>query len=49
MRFAIMGAGGVGGYYGACLARAGNEVAFIARGAHLAARRGARAEPPARL
>tara|TARA_Y100001934_G_scaffold149850_1_gene179799 strand:+ start:1661 stop:2575 length:915 start_codon:yes stop_codon:yes gene_type:complete len=39
MRFAIMGAGGVGGYYGACLARAGNDVAFIARGAHLAAMR----------
>jgi len=39
MRFAIMGAGGVGGYYGACLARAGEDVAFIARGAHLAAMR----------
>lgn len=39
MRFAIMGAGGVGGYYGACLARAGEDVAFIARGAHLAALR----------
>lgn len=37
MRFAIMGAGGVGGYYGACLARAGKDVAFIARGAHLTA------------
>lgn len=37
MRFAIMGAGGVGGYYGACLARAGEDVTFIARGAHLAA------------
>ena len=37
MRFAIMGAGGVGGYYGACLAHAGKDVAFIARGAHLTA------------
>ncbi len=35
MRFAIVGAGGLGGYYGARLAEAGNEVAFIARGAHL--------------
>lgn len=35
MRIAIMGAGGIGAYYGACLARAGNEVVFIARGAHL--------------
>ena len=32
-----MGAGGLGGYFGARLAAAGNEVAFIARGAHLAA------------
>ena len=35
MRFAIYGAGGLGGYYGARLAEAGQEVAFIARGAHL--------------
>lgn len=35
MRIAIMGAGGIGAYYGACLARAGNDVALIARGAHL--------------
>ncbi len=34
MRFVIIGAGGVGGYVGARLAAAGNEVAFIARGAH---------------
>jgi 2-dehydropantoate 2-reductase len=34
-----MGAGGVGGYFGAQLARAGHEVAFIARGPHLAALR----------
>ena len=37
MRFAIYGSGGVGGYYGACLAKAGHEVLFIARGEHLAA------------
>jgi 2-dehydropantoate 2-reductase len=37
MKFAIMGTGGVGGYYGALLARAGQDVTFIARGAHLAA------------
>ncbi|MBT5413674.1 MAG: 2-dehydropantoate 2-reductase [Rhodospirillaceae bacterium] len=37
MRIAIMGAGGVGGYYGARLAAAGEEVHFIARGPHLAA------------
>ena len=35
MRIAIYGAGGLGGYYGARLVRAGNAVAFIARGAHL--------------
>jgi len=39
MRIAVMGAGGVGGYFGAQLAKAGHEVAFIARGAHLAALR----------
>lgn len=37
MRIAIMGAGGVGGYYGARLAAAGEEVHFIARGPHLTA------------
>ncbi|MBV9250088.1 MAG: ketopantoate reductase family protein [Acetobacteraceae bacterium] len=37
MRFVIMGAGGLGGYFGARLASAGNDVAFVARGAHLAA------------
>ncbi|MBI2313720.1 MAG: 2-dehydropantoate 2-reductase [Betaproteobacteria bacterium] len=37
MKIAIMGTGGVGGYYGARLAAAGNDVHFIARGAHLAA------------
>jgi 2-dehydropantoate 2-reductase len=39
MRIAVMGAGGVGGYFGARLARAGNDVAFVARGRHLAAMR----------
>ena len=34
-----MGAGGVGGYFGAKLAQAGHEVAFVARGRHLAAMR----------
>ena len=37
MRIAILGSGAVGGYYGAKLARAGHDVAFIARGAHLTA------------
>lgn len=32
-----MGTGGVGGYFGGMLARAGQDVAFVARGAHLAA------------
>jgi 2-dehydropantoate 2-reductase len=39
MKIAIYGAGGVGGYFGARLAAAGNEVHFIARGAHLRAMR----------
>ncbi len=34
MRFAIFGAGGLGGYYGARLLQAGHDVAFVARGAH---------------
>jgi 2-dehydropantoate 2-reductase len=34
MKIAIIGAGGVGGYFGARLAEAGHEVAFVARGAH---------------
>jgi 2-dehydropantoate 2-reductase len=37
MRIAIMGTGGVGGYFGGLLAQAGNDVIFIARGEHLAA------------
>src|SRR5689334_7089118 len=36
MRITIMGAGGVGGYFGAKLAKSGCEVGFVARGAHLA-------------
>jgi 2-dehydropantoate 2-reductase len=37
MRIAIFGTGGAGGYFGAHLARAGEEVVFIARGEHLKA------------
>jgi len=37
MRIAVVGAGGVGGGFGAALAKAGGDVTFIARGAHLAA------------
>src|SRR2546425_4311853 len=37
MRFAIVGSGAGGGYYGAKLAGGGHDVPFIARGAHLAA------------
>jgi 2-dehydropantoate 2-reductase len=37
MRIAIMGSGGVGGYYGGLLATAGQDVTFIARGDHLQA------------
>jgi 2-dehydropantoate 2-reductase len=37
MRIAIFGAGSVGGYFGARLARAGHDVVFIARGEHLRA------------
>jgi 2-dehydropantoate 2-reductase len=39
LKVAIYGSGGVGGYFGARLAAAGNEVHFIARGAHLEAMR----------
>lgn len=39
MRIAVMATGAVGGYFGARLAAAGHEVAFIARGANLAALR----------
>jgi 2-dehydropantoate 2-reductase len=41
MRIAVVGAGGVGGGFGAALAKAGAEVVFIARGAHLAAMKSA--------
>ena len=37
MKIGVMGAGGVGGYYGARLASAGTEVGLVARGDHLAA------------
>jgi 2-dehydropantoate 2-reductase len=37
MRFAVLGSGAVGGYYGASLARAGHDVTLLARGAHLEA------------
>jgi 2-dehydropantoate 2-reductase len=48
MRIAIVGSGGVGGYFGGRLAAAGVDVTFIARGAHLAAMRdhGLRIESP---
>src|SRR5205085_11922319 len=48
MRIAIVGSGGVGGYFGGRLAAAGEDVVFIARGAHLAALRthGLRIESP---
>ena len=35
MRFAILGSGAVGGYYGAKLWQAGHDVTFVARGKHL--------------
>ncbi|HYZ22536.1 MAG TPA: 2-dehydropantoate 2-reductase [Rhodopila sp.] len=37
MRIAVIGTGGVGGAFGAALAKSGAEVTFVARGAHLAA------------
>ncbi len=39
MRIAVIGTGGIGGPYGASLAKAGVDVTFVARGAHLAAMR----------
>jgi len=39
MKIAVMGAGGVGGFYGGRLAHAGADVTFVARGAHLEAMR----------
>ena len=35
MRIAVMGAGSIGGFFGAMLSRSGHEVALVARGAHL--------------
>ena len=51
MRIAVMGSGGLGGYFGARLAQGGADVAFIARGRHLAAMRkdGLHIEGPAPL
>jgi 2-dehydropantoate 2-reductase len=48
MRIAIVGAGGVGGYFGGRLAATGEDVHFLARGAHLATlrERGLRIESP---
>jgi 2-dehydropantoate 2-reductase len=48
MKIVVVGAGGVGGYFGARLAAAGADVHFLARGAHLAAMRsrGLRIESP---
>ena len=37
MRIAMMGSGGIGGYFGGRMAAAGADVTFIARGRHLAA------------
>ena len=37
MKIVIMGSGGVGGYFGARLADAGEDVSFVARGSHLEA------------
>jgi 2-dehydropantoate 2-reductase len=39
MRIAIVGSGGVGGYFGGRLAATGTDVTFLARGAHLEAMR----------
>ena len=49
MRIAIFGTGGAGGYFGAQLAQAGEDVLFIARGDHLRAIKatGLRLETPA--
>lgn len=48
MKILVMGAGAVGGYFGGRLAAAGNDVTFVARGAHLASIRdeGLRVESP---
>jgi 2-dehydropantoate 2-reductase len=48
VRIAVMGSGGIGGYLGARLAQAGEDVIFIARGSHLEAmqQKGLRVESP---
>lgn len=49
MRIAVVGSGGIGGYYGGRLREAGHDVVFVARGAHLDAlrRRGLTVRTPA--
>jgi len=37
MKIAVIGSGGVGGFYGLKLVQAGHDVTFVARGAHLKA------------
>ena len=49
MRIAVIGAGGTGGYFGGLLARAGHDVTFVARGAHLDAIRSRGLEVHSRL
>lgn len=39
MKIAVMGSGGVGGFYGGRLAHAGYDISFVARGSHMAAMR----------
>jgi 2-dehydropantoate 2-reductase len=39
VKIAVMGSGGVGGYFGARLVMGGGDVTFVARGSHLAAMR----------
>ncbi|MCH6547257.1 MAG: hypothetical protein IH798_02320 [Gemmatimonadetes bacterium] len=48
MRIAVIGVGGIGGYFGGRLAAVGEDVVFIARGKHLEALRshGLRIESP---
>jgi len=41
MKIAVVGAGAIGGYLGVRLARSGEDITFIARGANLAAIRAA--------
>ena len=37
MKICVVGTGGVGGFFGSLLAKAGHDVTFVARGAHLQA------------